>query len=322
MFHKLSKTIPEEFVIIENKYLELSDYINKNLKFHNKNSKSTMINIKVQKYNSFSLGYINFTIDSSIVTLNQLETLIKEKLKLVSTANIKLFKNDILLSYNDRSIKDNNIEDNDTIYYSISNNLLASTNQDNNINIKDNNIPKSNPFLFDNTNPFSSSNNNNKIKNTNEFSSNYTQSNNTTLQSFFNFNSKITNNGENNSNFNLLNINNQFYTQNDNKNIKNNNNFASVINTPNPFSESAINKTKLQIEILIKTLTGKKFSLKIFDNITVLQLKSKLKELEGIPEDQQILMFNGNQLEDNQYLKDYSICDKDTIHFILRLKGC
>jgi hypothetical protein len=77
---------------------------------------------------------------------------------------------------------------------------------------------------------------------------------------------------------------------------------------------------KGSMEVFIKTLTGKIFSLEIGTDETVEQLKERIQDKEGIPPDQIRLIFAGKQLEDG-YVASYGITKESTLYMVLRLRG-
>jgi large subunit ribosomal protein L40e len=90
--------------------------------------------------------------------------------------------------------------------------------------------------------------------------------------------------------------------------------------TPEPILKVVFVRDPFKVQV--KLLTGKNLSIDIGAENTVDDLKLIIKSVEGIPVDQQRLIFAGKQLENDRSMSDYNISKDTSIYLVLRLRGC
>ncbi|XP_014241971.1 NEDD8-like [Cimex lectularius] len=73
--------------------------------------------------------------------------------------------------------------------------------------------------------------------------------------------------------------------------------------------------------IKVMTLTGKVLELQVEPSDKVIEIKTQIEEKEGIPPEQQRLIFSGKQMNDQQTAEDYKLHGGAIVHMVLALRG-
>jgi len=90
---------------------------------------------------------------------------------------------------------------------------------------------------------------------------------------------------------------------------------------PKPSISNTLFQLRGGMQLFVKTLTGKTVTIDVEEGESIEDVKAKIAEKEGIPPEQQRLIFGGQQLQDGKTIDDYDVGDDSTLHLVLRLRG-
>ena len=92
--------------------------------------------------------------------------------------------------------------------------------------------------------------------------------------------------------------------------------------TPASSSSSSSSSSNAEMTISVRMLTGKIFPIVCRKSDTILTIKERIQIKQGIPPDEQRIVYKGEQLEDDKLISDYNIVDGCSIHLVLKSRGC
>jgi ubiquitin len=75
------------------------------------------------------------------------------------------------------------------------------------------------------------------------------------------------------------------------------------------------------MQIFVKTLAGRQITLDVDPTDRIADVKDKIYDKEGIPSEQQRLIFAKKQLENDNTLQDYSVQNNSVLSLVIRLRG-
>ncbi|XP_025798259.1 NEDD8-like [Panicum hallii] len=88
-----------------------------------------------------------------------------------------------------------------------------------------------------------------------------------------------------------------------------------------PAADMAVDDVEVARRIKVKTLTGREIDVDVEPTDPVGRIKERVEEQEGIPPEQQRLIFGGKQLADGKTVRESNVTAGSVIHLVLALRG-